>query len=353
MADDIHIRVEGRAGRITLDRPQALNALTDPQVRAIAGALDAWERDPAVALVIIDGAGGKAFCAGGDVRAMYDARATPAFARGFWAEEYRLNVRISSYPKPYVALMDGIVMGGGVGLSAHGSHRIVTERSMLAMPETAIGFIPDVGGTWLLSRPVTDPRLSPHTGLYLALTGHRFNGADALLTGFADVRVASTRLPEIVAEVAAAPERLGDILAAAALPADHGPAAELPVRTDEIDRAFGHATVEAILTALDASGSPWSRETAAALRTRSPLALKLTLRAVHEARALPTLADALRVEYRLACRLYAHGEINEGVRALLVDKDRRPKWSPPDPAGVTPAMIEGFFAPLPSGEDLV
>ena len=345
MSEDVIIRIEGAAGRITLNRPQALNALTYPMVMAIGAALAAWSSDPAVALVVLDGAGDRGLCAGGDVLSLHDSyRAGPEFARRFWADEYRLNDAIARYPKPYVALMDGIVMGGGIGLSAHASHRVVTERSMLAMPETGIGLIPDVGGTWLLAR-------APHnTGIYLGLSGARMTAADALFAGFADVCVPVAQLPDLIAALTAVPNaRPGDVIASLA---QETPPGDLQARSKEIAHLFGGASVEAILAALARDGDPWANKTIAGLKTKSPTALKVTLAALRAARRLPSLAAALDMEYRIVSRLFEDGEFNEGVRALLVDKDRAPKWRRATLEAVSDADIGRLMAPLPVGEGL-
>lgn len=343
--EEVTIRREGRAGRITLNRPQALNALSYPMVEAIHIALKAWEIDPDVALVILDGAGGKALCAGGDVRAVYDsAPQGSGFARKFWADEYRLNAYIGRYPKPYVAFMDGIVMGGGIGLSGHASHRIVTERSQLAMPETGIGLIPDVGGTWLLAHAPGE------AGVYLGLVGERMRGAGTIYARFADTFVPSARLPELAdALKAPAGGKVDDIVARFSEPP---PPSDLASHSREIDAAFSFDSVEAIYRALAATNTDWARKTLAELDRRSPLALKLTLAAIRNARTLPSLEAALNLEYRLTVRLFEHGEFLEGVRALLVDKDKSPKWNPPTLSDVSDETVAAFLGPMPPFEAL-
>jgi enoyl-CoA hydratase len=341
---DVLIRRESCAGRITMNRPRALNALTYPMVGAIWDALQAWKDDPAVALVILDGAGERGLCAGGDVRSLYESRAQGAdLARRFWADEYRLNALIGRYPKPFIALQDGIVMGGGIGLSGHARHRIVTERSQLAMPETAIGLIPDVGGTWLLAHA------PGATGVYLGLTGRRMKAADAIYAGFSEAMVPAARLGDLTAEFANGERPVTGTISKHT--ADPG-ASELAARRAEIDAAFRFDTVEAIEQALAGMGTEWARTTLAEFAPLSPLSLKLTLAAIRNARTLPSLEAALEVEYRLTTRLFAHGEFLEGVRAALVDKDRSPKWNPPRLTDVTQATVERFFAPLPPDEAL-
>ena len=344
-ADDVLIRREGRAGRITMNRPHALNALTHAMVGRIHEALLAWRDDRAVELVLLDGTGGRALCAGGDVRALYDSRGEGSgLARAFWSSEYPLNALIGRYPKPYVAIQDGIVMGGGIGLSGHARHRIVTERSRLAMPETGIGLIPDVGGTWLLAQA------PGAAGVYLGLTGEQMAAADAIHARFADVFVASDRLGDLAARLAdpgggAVPEVIGSFGSDAGV-------SPLAARHRDIDRIFAGDSVEAMLDRLTATPGEWAQKVAATLAQKSPKSLKLTLAAVRNARHLGSLEEALNVEYRLCVRLFEDGEFPEGVRALLVDKDRKPKWSPPRLADVRPELVATYLAPLPVGEEL-
>lgn len=342
---EVLIRREGRAGRITLNRPQALNALTLGMVREIWKAMLAWKGDPDVELVLLDGAGDRALCAGGDVRWLYESRANGSGdARAFWSEEYRLNALIARYPKPYIAFMDGIVMGGGIGLSAHGRHRIVTERSQLAMPETSIALIPDVGGTWLLSRAPAE------AGVYLGLTGERMRGAGTIFAGFADTFVPSERLGALATALTNTDGSEVD-----GIIKDHAgqpPASELAQRAELIQQAFRFETVEEIGSELERMDSEWARTGLAGLSTKSPLSLKLTLAAIRNARKLGSLEEALNVEYRLCVRLFEHGEFIEGVRALIVDKDRKPKWRPPRIEDVPPALVAEWLAPLPNGQEL-
>ncbi|MGD9802261.1 MAG: enoyl-CoA hydratase/isomerase family protein [Hyphomicrobiaceae bacterium] len=345
---EVLIRIEGRAGRITLNRPKALNALTLGMVREIWTSLLAWKDDPPVQLVILDGAGDRAFCAGGDVLTLYESRAEGSgLARTFWREEYRLNALIHRYPKPIVAMMDGIVMGGGIGLSAHvqGGGRIVTDRSMLAMPETGIGLIPDVGGTWLLGHAIGQ------LGIYLGMTGARMNGSDAIQTGFADVRIPHQKREALVTALsdpkAASVFDLIDEIAEA----DPIPTSPLMALKPDIDRYFGQPTVEAILSELQTTTNAWAMKTRADLLTKSPIALKATLAALRAAPALGSLEAALNVEFRLCTHLFERGEFPEGVRALLVDKDKAPRWSPSRLEDVTNDMVEGLFAHLPAEDE--
>lgn len=344
---EVLIRVEGRAGRITLNRPKALNALTLPMVREIWAALNAWKADPRIALVLLDGTGDRALCAGGDVLSLYESRPQgSAFARAFWSEEYRLNALIHRYPKPYVAIQDGIVMGGGIGLSSHAQYRVVTERSMLAMPETGIGLIPDVGGTWLLGH-------APGAlGIYLGLTGARMTGSDAIQTGFAGTFAPSSALAALkqaLIDPAGVPvDEIMDALAD-----EHAvPASPLMALKPEIDRIFASPTVEGILRDLNTTTAAFAQKARTDLLQKSPLALKATLASIRQARHLPSLEAALNVEYRMCVRLFERGEFNEGVRALLVDKDKAPKWKPAEVEDVTAQMVTDVLAPFAPGEEL-
>ncbi len=344
-ATDLIVRKVGRAGRITLNRPKALNALTYDQVIAIDQTLDEWTVDPEVQVVVLDGTGTRAMCAGGDVLSLYESRGDGGeFASRFWRDEYRLNAKIGRYPKPFVAIMDGIVMGGGVGLAGHASHRIVTERSMLAMPETGIGLVPDVGGMWLLAH--APGRL----GEYLGLLGERMAAADAIYAGFADTFISSDRREDCVA-VLEDPDGGPVGVTIAAFAAAPPP----PVHADrqvDIDRIFAGTSVEAVMDGLGASDQEWAAPHLEALRQRSPLALKIALAAVRQVRSMATLEDALNLEYRLTTRLFEHGEFTEGIRALLVDKDKSPKWNPATLAGVSADLVSEFLGPLASREEL-
>jgi enoyl-CoA hydratase len=341
-AEVIFRRIAG-AGHVTLNRPQALNALTHDMCLRLQDQLAAWAADDAVRLVIVEGAGERAFCAGGDIRALYaDWQAGGDQRFRFYRDEYRLNRFIKRYPKPYVALIDGIVMGGGVGLSIHGSHRVATERTMFAMPETGIGLFPDVGGTFFL------PRLPGQIGTFLGLTGHRLNAADCLHAGLVEVALRAERLPGLVEALAEASDAdaVGAILARFAEPAEAAPLAAL---RPEVDRCFAADSVEAILAKLEAEGSAFAQDTAAALRRKSPTSLKVTLRQLREGARLD-FDDCMRLEYRLACRFAAGHDFFEGVRAVVIDKDNKPDWRPPTLEGVSAAAVAAYFAPLPSGE---
>ncbi|QGZ52700.1 enoyl-CoA hydratase/isomerase family protein [Streptomyces sp. QHH-9511] len=331
---DVLLRTDGRAGFVTLNRPKAINALTHAMVRRIDEALTAWADDPAVETVVIEGAGERGLCAGGDIRAIHDdARAGRTASVDFWRDEYRLNARIARYPKPYVAFMDGIVMGGGVGVSAHGSVRIVTERSRVAMPETGIGFVPDVGGTYLLGRAPGE------LGTHLALTGEGVGAADALLTGLADHFVPSEDLPRLALELTRAPAR--EVLPRFARPA---PAGDLAARRAWIDACYTADTVEDIVDRLLDSGVPEAKEAATTLLAKSPTALKVTLAAIRRARLLDSLETVLNMEFRLSCAALSSADLVEGIRAQVVDKDRTPHWSPATLPEVTADAVTRYFA---------
>jgi enoyl-CoA hydratase len=335
------LRREGNIGRITLNRPDALNALTLQMVRDMWAALRAWENDPEIAAVAVDGAGERGLCAGGDIRALYDAvkagdTETPAI---FWREEYYLNALIARYPKPYVAFMDGIVMGGGVGVSAHGSHRLVTEKTMIAMPETSIGFFPDVGGTYLLAQ-------SPgELGTHVALTSGRLNAGDAILTGLADTHIASQSWPALVAELARI-KKASDVDTIVRTHLAEAEPAKLGPDRAWIDRCYAHDTVEAIVAALQSAPEAEAQKAAATILKNSPTALKVTLRALRADRAEARLEPCLDEEYRMALRLAFGPDFAEGIRAAVVDKDRKPRWQPAALADVAQADIDHIFESL-------
>lgn len=352
MTDDILIESRGALGLVTLNRPKALNALTLPMIEAMAPALDRWAADPSVRAVAIVGAGERAFCAGGDVRAAWEAgmarragTGDGALTAAFFREEYRLNREIARFPKPYVAILDGIVMGGGVGLSVHGSHRVVTPRTLFAMPETGIGLFPDVGATFVLSR------MPGMTGTHLALTGARIGSADCLHLGAATHAVGdATGLVDAIAGAVAgagdARAAIDAVLAAAAT--DPGPA-PLAAHRATIDRCFAADRVEAILAALEGAGDEWASAQRDALAHLSPTSLKVTLAAIRRAARLD-LDGCLAMEYRLSQACMARHDFYEGIRAVLVDKDRSPEWSPATLDAVDDAMVEAHFAAPPGGD---
>ncbi len=335
---DILIRKEGRAGRVTLNRPQALNAMTHAMALAIDDALGAWRDDPDVAVVLIDATGTRAFCAGGDLAEIYEAgrRGDFDYPRRFWAEEYRMNATIARYPKPYVALMQGYVLGGGVGVASHGSHRVVGESSRIAMPECAIGLIPDVGGTHLLAQ--APGRL----GEYLGLSGHRMDPGEAILAGFADHYVPEADWPALAVRLV----ETGDPAAIAAVerPATVGALAE---RRPEIDDAFSAPDLQTLMARLAASD--WGAGVRATLAKLSPLSLACTLELVRLARAEPGVEPALAREFRFTARSLSDGDLLEGIRAQVIDKDRNPQWRDTID-GVRPAQVAAMLAPLGADE---
>lgn len=338
---DCIIRVSGRVGHITLNRPKALNALTYAMSSAIETALRNWIGAPGVDMVLIDALGERAFCAGGDIQDLYaNGRAGDFdFGRRFWADEYRLNALIANYPKPFVALMDGFVMGGGVGVSAHGTHRVVTERTQLAMPECGIGLIPDVGGSWLLARA------PGHVGDYIGLTGCRLGPGDAIYSGLADGYVPSGAL-EAVREALLA-DGSPDVLAEFWEKPEEG---TLPGLRGEIDLAFGQADLAGTLRQLASMDSEWARQTEAALRRASPISLACAFEIIRSARQAERIEDALAIEYRFASRCMEHGDFLEGIRAAVIDKDRKPRWRHERVEDIARAEVDLMLAPADGGE---
>ena len=325
-------RRDGRVGRLTLNRPRTLNALDLGMIRAAAAALSEWQDDPAVHAVVIEGAGGRAFCAGGDIRAVRDAALAGRFGdiETFFAEEYALNQAIASFPKPFVALVDGICMGGGIGVSVHGTARVVTEAALFAMPETGIALFPDIGASHIL------PRLRGQVGMYMALTGARMTGADAAFTGLATHftdRETMAGLPDALARDGVA------ALAQASRPFEAPVAAHM----DAIDHCFGAGSVAEVVARLQAADTEWSRQTLATLRSMSPSAVLWTFEIVR-AGAGRTLPQCLAAELALTRHVTRHPDLAEGVRAMVVDKDRTPRWSPGAIEAVDPATIRAMFA---------
>lgn len=345
-------QVQGGIGLLTLNRPQALNALSLPMIRDITQALLAWRDDAAVQAVVVRGATlegkGVAFCAGGDIRFFHQAAlAGNPELEDFFTEEYALNHLIHAYPKPYVALMDGIVMGGGMGISQGASLRVVTERTKMAMPETHIGLFPDVGGGWFLAR------CAGRLGEYLALTGQILGAGDAIACGLADVCVASGELSALVEALVDQPHENAAQLHAAVRARAVAPAAVTVLDRAAIDRHFAAESLRGIVESLRADGSDWAQATLATLVKRSPLMMAVTLEQVRRARTM-TLADDLRMERDLVRRCFhlrpgAASETVEGIRALAVDKDHSPRWNPARVEDVTPAMVAAFFeSPWPA-----
>ena len=344
---DLIARREGSAGIIRLNRPKAINAVTLEMIRDIEKALDAFETDPDVVVILLEGAGERGLCAGGDIRALWESsKVRGDLGKILWREEYILNARIAKFPKPYVAFMDGIVMGGGVGLSAHSSHRVVTEKTKLAMPEVGLGFFPDVGGTWLLSRAPGE------IGTYFGLTGQTMNGADAISAGFADAVVPSDKLPalrEVLTKVrpgtsSAEVKTLIDRFATGAIA---GPVAAMQPK---IDGWLARDRMEDIVTALQRDGSELAQATLKTLGEKSPRGMVVTLKLLRLARASSSLEECLVREYRAALEVFASDDFREGVRAAVIDKDRSPKWSPPRIEDVTSEMVAPYFAEIGADE---
>jgi enoyl-CoA hydratase len=335
----------GAAGFVTLNRPKALNALTHGMVTELAAALDRWEHDPAIGRIIITGTGEKAFCAGGDIRQLYELGREGRLdeARTFWADEYRLNLRIKTYPKPYIALIDGIVMGGGVGVSQPGHYRVAGDRYLFAMPEVGIGFFPDVGATHFL------PRLPDATGIWLGLTGERIGAGDALATGLATHAVPSaamSALAELLCDGAIAVDE------ALARHAHRPDAIKLKADRTVIGDCFGAGDLAAILAALQShadGGSDFAKRTLATLRTKSPTSIAIAARQMQSGATLD-FAEAMRTEYRIVSRIAEGHDFYEGVRALIVDKDNQPHWRPSRIEDVNATQIDAYFAPLGAHE---
>jgi enoyl-CoA hydratase len=339
---EVLIRVEGRAGRLTLNRPQALHALTTAMCRMMSEALLAWREDPRVELVLIDHSGDRGFCAGGDIRMIAESSAGDGkAAREFFFTEYRLNELLFRYPKYVVAVMDGVTMGGGVGISRPARFRVATERTVFAMPETGIGLFPDVGGGWYL------PRMPDHIGLWLALTGARLKAADCELVGLATDYVESARVAELKAAIVADPAAVERLLTE--FEGDPGRPA-IAAHQDEIQKVFAQGSVKAICAALEAADTDWAREQLAILGTKSPQTLKVAFRQLQYGAVAPSFAENMAVEYRIASRVALRHDFREGVRAVIVEKDNAPRWDPPTLDGVTKAMLDEIFAPLPPAE---
>lgn len=336
---DVIIHRQGVAGRITLNRPQALHALNEEMCLAMDAALKAWADDPEIELVVVDHAEGtRGFCAGGDIRMLAESGAADGSAAQafFWAE-YRLNTRIKNYPKPYVAFIDGVTMGGGVGISVHGSHRVATERTTFAMPETGIGLFPDVGGGWFL------PRLGPPLGMWLALTGERLKGGDVCAAGVATNYAESKVLGAVKESVCE-----GDLTLLEAMDWDESGSFEK--HREVIERCFWKPTVEDIFMALESEPGDWAKAQLATLKTKSPQTLKVAHRQLALGLQMKTFEDNMRMEFRIGCRQVHSHDFQEGVRAVIVDKDNKPNWNPATLAGVSDRLLDEIFAPLGDGE---
>jgi enoyl-CoA hydratase len=338
---DVIVREERALRRLTLNRPKALNALTLDMIATMTACLKVWADDPAVGAVLIDGAGERALCAGGDIRALYDAAKAGDFSQPqrFWSDEYRLDLLIARYLKPVVAVMDGVVMGGGVGISAHAAHRIVTERSAVAMPEVGIGFFPDVGVSYLLARA------PGFCGTHLALTGERMGAADAIYCGLADVNLPAARLgdlPTALADCRTTQDAKAalDSLSAPPLPG------QMAASRAWIDRCYNAGTVEEIVARLEGDDSADARTAAATIADKSPTSLNVTLRNIRDAGVFAGLEQSLQQDYRIALACIHGHDFPEGIRAAIVDKDRSPRWQPDKLAEVTPGIAARHFFSL-------
>ena len=345
MTDPVLVTLEGRVGRLTLNRPEALHALTLDMCQIITDALIGWRADETVELVLLDHTGPRGFCAGGDIRMLAESGAGDGGeARAFFHLEYRLNHLLMTYPKPVVAVMDGVVMGGGVGIALPARYRVATERTTFAMPETGIGLFPDVGGGWHL------PRLAGKTGYWLALTGARIKAADCLALGLATHYVESAKLEALKADLIAASghDRIGACLAAHA--SDPGPSPLEPHRAI-LDACFSAPTVEAVMERLERDGSDWAKAQHTALQTKSPQTLKVALRQLQTGAALTDFASNMVMEYRIGARVVQRHDFLEGVRAVIIDKDNDPKWSPATLEAVDESLLDAIFAPLPADQE--
>jgi len=344
---DLIVRREGAAGVIRLNRPKAINAMTLEMSIGIDAALDTFETDPDVAAIILEGAGERGLCAGGDIRGLWESsREGGDLGARFWRQEYVMNARIAKYPKPYVAFMDGLVMGGGVGLSGHASHRVVTDRTKLAMPEVGLGFFPDVGGTWLLSR-------SPgEIGTYFGLTGQTMNGPDAIHAKFADAVVPAAKWPELrdaltkVRQGVTAAD-VSKLIKGFATGETAGPVA---AKEPAIDALFGFDRMEDIFAALKRDGSEFALATLKTLNEKSPRGMVVTLKLLRLARTASSLEECLVREYRAALEVFRSDDFREGVRAAVIDKDRNPTWSPSQIEDVTPDMLAHYLAEIGADE---
>ena len=338
MDSPVLIRIENGVGRITLNRPKALHALTTEMCAMMSDALANWATDPAVKMLMLDHAeGSRGFCAGGDIRMVAESgRGDGKAGEAFFAIEYRLNVQIKRFPKPYLAILDGVTMGGGVGISIHGSHRIATEHALFAMPETGIGLFPDVGGSWFL------PRLAGEFGTWLALTGARLKGKDVLAAGLATHFVPSARIMDLKDRVLVGEDLdavLGEVSEPAGAPSygDH---------IEVMNRCFAKSDMTGICLALKMADDDWATEQACILAKRSPLSLSVSLEQLRRGAKMTSFEDIMRMEYAIACHIIRTNDFSEGVRAVIEDKDNAPRWNPASLSGVTPAMVEPMFSSI-------
>jgi enoyl-CoA hydratase len=340
---DVIVEIEGPAGRLRLNRPRAIHALTRDMCSAMIAALVEWRDQAGIRTVMIDHAEGRGFCAGGDVRMLAESGgADGADARAFFHEEYRLNHLLFTYQKPTIAFMDGITMGGGVGISQPCQYRVATENTRFAMPETAIGLFPDVGGGWYLSR------LPGRVGQFLALTGARLDGAECHYLGLATHYIPAAALPEVKQRIADHPDRIGGILGQASV---SPPEPRIAGNLSQINKAFASDRLEDILGALEADGSGWAQSELATLRSKSPQACKVSLRLLADGARMADFADEMRQEYAVAAHVVQRPDFAEGVRAVLIEKDNSPRWNPASPEEVTDHMIDTIFAPMRPGEE--
>jgi enoyl-CoA hydratase len=342
MSEDVIISAEQGVGRIRLNRPKALHALTTQMCEAMSAALLEWFHDPAVEVVVIDHAEGRGFCAGGDVVMLARSGNEDATdAKRFFFAEYRLNHLLFAYPKPTIAIMDGITMGGGVGISQPCDFRIATENTRLAMPETGIGLFPDVGGGWYL------PRLPGRIGQFMALTGARLDGAECHYLNLATHYVEQSGIADLIDRITKAPERAKGALGAAAT---NVPEPKIEANLPQITRLFASDALEQVLAALESEESDWANSELATLRSKSPLSCKVSLRLLAEGAGRASFADEMRAEYALAGRVVRTHDFREGVRAVLINKTGDPQWDPATPEEVTEEMLDVLFAPLPPNE---
>jgi enoyl-CoA hydratase/carnithine racemase len=342
MTEDVIISTERGIGRIRLNRPKAIHALTTQMCEVMSETLLSWRTDSNIRVVLIDHAAGRGFCAGGDVVMLARSGSSDAEdAKHFFFAEYRLNHLLFTFPKPTIAIMDGITMGGGVGISLPCDYRVATENTRLAMPETGIGLFPDVGGGWYLSR------LPGRVGQFMALTGARLDGAECHYLRLATHFVEQSALEDLVDRIVKAPTRVNGVVGAASAAI---PEAKIEQHLPAISRLFASDRLEDILAALDSDESDWANSELATLGTKSPLSCKVSLRLLAEGANRASFTDEMTAEYALACRVVRTHDFREGVRALLIDKDNAPQWDPPNPEAVTDEMLDVLFAPLPPSE---
>ncbi len=344
MTDQVHIHSHGGAGHISLNRPKALHALTLDMCHAMSAALTDWAGDDAIKAVVLDHAEGRGFCAGGDINLLRHSALNDggASGRAFFHDEYQLNHQMMTYAKPIVAFMDGITMGGGVGIALPCKYRVATEHTRFAMPETGIGLFPDVGGGWHLAR------LGGRLGQFLALTGARLDGAECLWAGIATHYLPSDKLAEAKARIIEHPERIAGILSELSVTP---PPARIEANAERIKKHFASDRYEDILASLEADDSEWAAKELATLHSKSPQTCKVALRQLAESAELDDFADNMAMEYRIASRVLTRPDFAEGVRAVIVDKTNDPKWDPATPEGVSEELLDSIFAPLPADEE--